>query len=288
MSHVVAEDGGSICVKSGRWAPDGDEHQRVLMNKTGAEETTGGELLAVQGIAKSFGAARALDGVSLALKSGEFVALLGPNGAGKTTLFQILTGLFSADAGSVRILGYDIRVEPVAALAHFGIVFQQPTLDLDLGVAANLRFHARLHGLKDSATAIAVELDRFGLAGRAEDKARALSGGMRRRLELARALLHRPRLLLMDEPTVGLDPAAREDLLARVLALRAQGTIGVLWATHLVEEAERADQIVVLDAGRILKIGTPAEIVRGTGAESLVRAFLALTGGAGRDVPAHG
>ena len=258
------------------------------MNKTGAEGTESGELLAAQSVVKSFGAVRALDGVSLALKSGEFVALLGPNGAGKTTLFQILTGLFSADAGTVRVLGHDIRTEPAAALARLGIVFQQPTLDLDLSVAANLRFHARLHGLGDAATAIAAELDRFGLAQRAKDKARALSGGMRRRLELARALLHRPRLLLMDEPTVGLDPAARENLLTRVLDLRAQGTVGVLWATHLVEEAERADRVVVLDAGRILKAGTPAEIVSAAGAESLVRAFLALTGGAGRDVPAHG
>ena len=238
-----------------------------------------GAVLETQDIVKSFGPLRALDSVDLSIGRGEFVALLGPNGAGKTTLFQILTGLFAADSGVARIAGHDIRVRPVAALAHLGIVFQQPTLDLDLDARANLRFHARMHGLRTADTAIESELERFGLKERADAKARDLSGGQRRRLELARALLHRPELLLMDEPTVGLDPAAREDILTRVLALRDEDGVSILWATHLVEEAERADRVVILDRGRILKAGTPKDIIDGTNTQSLVQAFLALTAG---------
>ena len=237
-------------------------------------------VLEIDGVTKRYGKLTALDTVSLSVAAGEFVALLGPNGAGKSTLFQILSGLFVPDGGAVRIDGRDIRRDAVPALARLGIVFQQPTLDLDLTVRGNLRFHARLHGLSRRTTAerMTAELDRLDLADRINDTARTLSGGNRRRLELARALLHRPGILLMDEPTVGLDPASRRDLGLHVRGLCAEQGLGVLWATHLVDEAEQADRVVVLDHGRILQEGDPAALVDRTGAASLADAFLALTG----------
>src|SRR5215470_17795033 len=166
-------------------------------------------------VVKSYGTVRALDGVSLTAKAGEFIALLGPNGAGKSTLFQLLSGLFLPDSGRIEVMGHDMSRDPVPALAKLGIVFQQPTLDLELTVAGNLLFHAGLHGIPRAVakTRIETELVRLGLAECARHKTIQLSGGNRRRIELARALLHEPRVLLMDEATVGLDPASRSDLL---------------------------------------------------------------------------
>ena len=242
--------------------------------------------LEVQGLTKSYGPLKALDDVSLAVSAGEFVGLLGPNGAGKTTLFQILSGLFVADAGSVHVLGHDIRRSATAALAGIGVVFQQPTLDLDLSVLANLRFSARMHGMPRGRRRerIDAELERLDLAERADAPARHLSGGNRRRVELARALVHEPSVLLMDEATVGLDPASRRHLLDYVLELRRERSVGVLWATHLVDEVERADRVVILHRGRILDAGPPAEIVVRAGAANIGEAFLAMTGKA----PEHG
>ena len=244
-----------------------------------------GIVLSVDGIAKSYGKIKALDRASLSVWAGEFVALLGLNGAGKTTLFQLLSGLFVAESGEVSILGRDIRRNAVPALASLGIVFQQPTLDLDLSVEANLRFHAGLHGMSGRTTArrMEEELARLGIAQDRAKKARALSGGTRRRVELARALLHDPRILLMDEPTVGLDPATRRDLLAYVRGLCRERGIGVLWATHLIEEAEHADKVVVLHRGRVLSTGKPAELTAATAKATLNDAFLALTSAGAND-----
>ena len=242
--------------------------------------------LEVQGLSKSYGPLKALDDVSLAVAEGEFVGLLGPNGAGKTTLFQILSGLFAADGGSVHVLGHDIRHSATAALAGIGIVFQQPTLDLDLSVLANLRFSARMHGMPRARRheRIEAELERLDLTERADAPARTLSGGNRRRVELARALVHEPSVLLMDEATVGLDPASRQQLLDYVLELRSERSVGVLWSTHLVDEVERADRVVILHRGRVLDVGSPGEIVARAGAESIGEAFLAMTGkGSGRE-----
>jgi len=232
--------------------------------------------LAVREIAKSYGRIVALDGVSLSVHAGEFVALLGPNGAGKTTLFQLLSGLFTPDSGEIEVMGHDMRANAVPALAGLGIVFQQPTLDLELSVTANLLFHAGLHGLpgKQAKARIAADLERLGLAERAGDPVRVLSGGQRRRVELARALLHEPLLLLMDEPTVGLDPASRRDLLALV---RDQRALAVLWATHLCDEAALADRVVVLHHGKKLRDSTPAALIAEAGAPDLEAAFLGLT-----------
>lgn len=244
--------------------------------------------LEVQVLSKSYGPLKALDDVSLAVAGGEFVGLLGPNGAGKTTLFQILSGLFVPDGGSVHVLGHDVRHSATAALAGIGVVFQQPTLDLDLSVLANLRFSARMHGMPRvrRRERIEAELERLGLDEIANAPARTLSGGNRRRVELARALVHEPSVLLMDEATVGLDPASRRQLLDYVLDLRSERSVGVLWATHLVDEVERADRVVILHRGRVVDVGSPDEIVARAGAESIGEAFLAMTG-SGKS-PEHG
>ena len=245
---------------------------------TGSE--TNASALEVRGLVKSYGSLKALDEVTLAVAEGEFVGLLGPNGAGKTTLFQILSGLFVADGGSVHVLGHDIRHSATAALAGIGVVFQQPTLDLDLSVLANLRFSARLHGMPRARRRerIDAELERLDLSERADAPARHLSGGNRRRVELARALVHEPSVLLMDEATVGLDPASRRQLLDYVLELRRERGVGVLWATHLVDEVERADRVVILHRGRVLDAGAPGEIVARAGVPDIGEAFLSMTG----------
>ena len=240
----------------------------------------GAPALLLDNVVKTYGTIRAVDGVSFSAAPGEFIALLGPNGAGKTTLFQLLSGLFLPDSGRVEIMGQDMLRNPVPALAMLGIVFQQPALDLELSVTGNLLFHAGLHGMPRAAAKerIAAELARLGLAERAHDKAGQLSGGNRRRVELARALLHDPRVLLMDEATVGLDPASRSDLLKLMLALRQERSVAVLWATHLCDEVSGAERVIVLHRGKVLADTTPAELISRTGASTIEQAFLSMTG----------
>jgi ABC-2 type transport system ATP-binding protein len=239
----------------------------------------GAPALLLEDVVKSYGAVRALDGISLRASGGEFVALLGPNGAGKTTLFQLLSGLFVPDGGRIAVMGHDMRRDPVPALAQLGIVFQQPTLDLELTVMGNLLFHAGLHGMPRAVAKVRIEkeLARLGLAGETHRKVAQLSGGNRRRVELARALLHAPRLLLMDEPTVGLDPASRGDLLKLILALRAERSVAVLWATHLCDEVADADRVIVLHRGKVLADTTPAGLIASAGTATIEQAFLKLT-----------
>jgi ABC-2 type transport system ATP-binding protein len=236
--------------------------------------------LLIDKVVKCYGAIRAVDGVSLAAYPGEFVALLGPNGAGKSTLFQLLSGLFAADDGRIEVMGHDMSRNPVPALAALGIVFQQPTLDLELTVTANLLFHAGLHGMSRAAAKrrIAAELERLGLTERAHDKAAELSGGNRRRVELARALLHDPKLLLMDEPTVGLDPSSRSALLKLMLAMRRERGVAVLWATHLCDEVADADRIIVMHRGKVLADTTPRKLRESQSADTIEEAFLLMTG----------
>jgi ABC-2 type transport system ATP-binding protein len=242
----------------------------------------GTSALRLDNVVKTYGAIRAVDGVSFKAAPGEFIALLGPNGAGKTTLFQLLSGLFVPDSGHIEVMGHDMLRDPVPALAKLGIVFQQPTLDLELTVTGNLLFHAGLHGIPRSIAKprIEAELQRLGLAERAHDKAAQLSGGNRRRVELARALLHEPRVLLMDEATVGLDPASRGDLLKLMLTMRAERSVAVLWATHLCDEVADADRVIVLHRGKVLTDTTPLQFVKNAGTATVEQAFLAMAGAA--------
>jgi len=235
--------------------------------------------LQVQGLVKRYGQRTALDQLNLGLPAGQCVALLGPNGAGKSTLFQVLTGLFAADEGDVQVDGLSLRHQGPRALGRIGVVFQQMSLDLDLSVERNLRFHADLHGLpRATASArIAEGCAAVGLADQLARPVRELSGGNRRKVELARALLHHPALVLMDEPTVGLDPKSRRDLLATIQAdVRARGT-SVLWATHLVEEAAACDRVLVLHQGRLLADGSPAAVTEALGGPTLEDAFITAT-----------
>ena len=236
--------------------------------------------LVLEDVVKTYGPIRALDCVSFSASAGEFVALLGPNGAGKTTLFQLLSGLFVPDSGRIGVMGHDIRRDAVPALAMLGIVFQQPTLDLELSVTANLLFHAGLHGIPRAVAKerIAAALSRAGLGDRAHERAAQLSGGNRRRVELVRALLHEPRVLLMDEPTIGLDPASRGELRQLMLRMRAERAVAVLWATHLCDEVADADRVIVLHHGKVLADVSPAELLARTGKATVEEAFLALTG----------
>jgi len=216
-------------------------------------------LLRTTPLHKSYAGKPALQGVSLELQAGELVVLLGPNGAGKSTLLQLLTGLFSPDQGQIEVLGHSMQTHASRALAGLGVVFQQSALDLDLTVQANLLFHTDLHGLPRSVARqrIAEGLDRMGLAAQGSSVVRSLSGGTRRKVELVRALLHHPQVLLMDEATVGLDPASRQQLLARVRSLCTDHGMAVLWATHLVEETRLADQLILLEQGTVRFAGSP-------------------------------
>ncbi len=210
-------------------------------------------LLTAHGLHKAYAGKPALKGVSLELAPGRMTALLGPNGAGKSTLLQLLTGLFNPDQGQVTVLGHAMATHPARALAHLGVVFQQSALDLDLSVRANLLYHADLHGMPRTAARAQMDglLPTLGLAEHASTATRQLSGGNRRKVELVRALMHRPQVLLMDEATAGLDPASRHQLLATVRDLCRQDGMAVLWATHLIEEAKVADRLLLLHQGQV-------------------------------------
>jgi len=217
--------------------------------------------LTVEDVSHDWGTKRALDAVSFSVEPGRFCALLGPNGAGKSTLFGMLTRLFTPRSGRIAIAGNDIAQEPRAALARMGIVFQSSTLDPDLTVKRNLLYFAALHGFsgRSADTRAMAVLDRLGMAERAGEKVAKLNGGHRRRMEIARALLHRPRVLLLDEPTVGLDAAARAAITAHVHDLASEG-LTVLWATHLVDEVRARDRLVILHRGQVLADGEAGEI----------------------------
>jgi ABC-2 type transport system ATP-binding protein len=236
-------------------------------------------MLSVVGLTKRYGAHAALDGLDVTLPSGQFVALLGPNGAGKSTLFQLLTGLFAPSSGEIRIAGFDLRRHARAALAQIGVVFQQPSLDLDLTVRRNLKLQADLHGLPAAVALARIVLgcEHLGLTAELDRPVRELSGGNRRKVELVRAGLHRPALLLMDEATVGLDPKSRRELIGTLQTdVREHGRT-VLWATHWVEEAEQADRVLVLHHGRLLADGAPAAVASALGGPTLEDAFVRAT-----------
>lgn len=220
-------------------------------------------ILRLDAVSKSYGKTKAIDNVSFLMRPSEFIGLLGQNGAGKSTLFQLLTGLFTADSGQVEVCGIDIRKSPIAALSSIGVVFQQSTLDMDLTVEGNLLFHCRLHGISktEAKKRISDELQRFGLSEVRITSVKKLSGGNRRKVELIRALLHRPRILLMDEATVGLDPESRMSLLDYVNSLCRERGLSVLWSTHIVEEVASADRVIVLNKGSVVIESEPSQLI---------------------------
>lgn len=240
------------------------------------------EALAIESVSHSFGPRKALDDVSLGVHSGEFCALLGLNGAGKTTLFSLITRLYDNTSGTVRVLGHDVRRRPIQALRQLGVVFQSRTLDPDLSVRQNMMYHAALHGMpgKVAAERMHLELERINLVSRLNDKVRSLSGGQIRRVEIARALLHRPKLLLLDEPTAGLDMGSRRDIVDYAHDLAQSYDLAVLWATHLFDEVADSDQAVILHQGRVLASGKVGDIVDAQSANGLPEAFEQLTNNA--------
>jgi ABC-2 type transport system ATP-binding protein len=242
--------------------------------------------LSVAGVSHAYGTRKALDDVTLTVEQGQFTALLGLNGAGKTTLLSLVTRLFDTRTGSISVLGNRIDRDPGAALRQLGVVFQARTLDLDLSVKDNLLFHAALHGIggREARQRMLQVLEDVSLANRKGDKARLLSGGQMRRVEIARALLHRPRLLVLDEPTVGLDVESKLAIVTHVRTLVRQHGVAVLWTTHLLDEIEPSDNVVILHQGKRMAAGLLSDVVAQTGANSLRGAFASLTGS--RDAPA--
>jgi ABC-2 type transport system ATP-binding protein len=241
---------------------------------------TGVPALAVADVSHSYGARKALDDVSLIVPQARFTALLGLNGAGKTTLFSLITRLYDTWQGSIQVLGYSVARDSSQALRRLGVVFQARTLDLDLSVMENLQYHAALHGIgwRDARQRALAALAEVELADRARDPARKLSGGQMRRVEIARALLHRPSLLVLDEPTVGLDVTSKSAIVRHVRSLVRDRGVAVLWATHLLDEVAPDDAVVVLHKGRVVAGGDVADVVEATGAADMHSAFVALTG----------
>lgn len=237
------------------------------------------ETLKVHHLEFRHGGGFALDRVSLSVGPGQFTVLLGPNGAGKSTLVSLLTRLYAPLGGEVLIGGHDLSSAPGKALARLGVVFQQSTLDLDLSVEQNLRYAASLHGIGGgrAAALIGAALVRSGLAQSRKVPARRLSGGNRRKLEVARALLHEPALLICDEASVGLDTPSRRALIAHIRSLCRDEGLSVLWATHLMDEIEPHDQVILLQAGQIRAAGEAAELMRNAGTTDMEVLFAALT-----------
>jgi ABC-2 type transport system ATP-binding protein len=238
------------------------------------------DALSVHNVSHSYGSRQALRDVSLSVPSSRFTALLGLNGAGKTTLFSLITRLYDTRHGSIEVLGHPVSREPGHALRLLGVVFQARTLDLDISVMENLLYHAALHGIgsREARRRSHAALEEVGLADRARDAVRNLSGGQMRRVEIARALLHQPRVLVLDEPTVGLDVASRSAILRHVRKLVEERGVAVLWATHLLDEVVDGDAVVVLHRGKVLAAGDVSEVVASVGAEDMRGAFIALTG----------
>ena len=236
--------------------------------------------LAVSNVSHAFGEKKVLDGVSLTVEQGAFVVLLGLNGAGKSTLFSLITRLYDNVSGEILIRGFDVRRKPTSALQRLGVVFQSRTLDSDLSLIQNLKYHAALHGMNSRvAGERAVEaLEIVGLADRAKEKVRSMSGGQARRVEIARSMMHRPDLLLLDEATVGLDVGSRESVVKIVRNLVANQRLGVLWATHLMDEVKPTDHIVVLHKGRVLYDGSVPGFLAATKTDTVSAAFRVITG----------
>ncbi|MHC1551426.1 ABC transporter ATP-binding protein [Phyllobacterium sp. K27] len=241
---------------------------------------TGVPALELVSVSYFYGKRQALDDVTFSIAPGTFAVLLGLNGAGKTTLFSLVSHLYATRHGHIRVFGHDIDRRPGNALRQLGIVFQARTLDLDLSIYQNLSYHASLHGIgkRDADRRIHEFMQSIDMSDRLHEKTRSLSGGQIRRVEIIRALIHRPFLLLLDEATVGLDIKSRATILADIRKLVREKNISVLWATHLIDEVSHADQVIVLNQGRLVANGPVGDVVKDAGAATINEAFSRLTG----------
>src|SRR5437868_4372234 len=229
-------------------------------------------VISVQDLVHRYGDRSALNGVSFDVRPAELFGLLGPNGSGKTTLFRILSTLMIPVGGRALILGYDAAKQPNELRRHIGVVFQAQSIDVKLTAAENLWHQGHLYGLHGAALKLRMAeiLSRVGLSDRATEKAETFSGGMQRRLELGKGLLHHPSVLLLDEPTTGLDPGARRDLWQYLQILRDEERVTVIVTTHLMEEAERCDRLAILNEGKLVALGTPSELKREIGGDVIL------------------
>ena len=237
-----------------------------------AESAASHAVISVREIVHRYDGRTALDGVSFEVRAAELFGLLGPNGSGKTTLFRLLSTLMLPTSGRTLIMGFDAAKEPNRLRRQIGVVFQAQSIDVKLSAYENLRHEGHLYGLQGAAlkTRISEMLGRVALADRANDRAETFSGGMQRRLELAKGLLHHPSVLLLDEPTTGLDPGARRDLWQYLEILRDQEDVSVLVTTHLMEEAERCDRLAILNQGKLVALGTPTELKHEIGGDVIL------------------
>jgi len=228
-----------------------------------------GVVISVRDLVHRYQDRTALNGISFDVRPAELFGLLGPNGSGKTTLFRILSTLMVPSAGAAQIAGLDVVREPATLRRHIGVVFQAQSVDPKLTAYENLWHQGHLYGLRGPALKQRIEemLTRVGLLDRARDRVEAFSGGMQRRIELAKGLLHHPEVLLLDEPTTGLDPGARRDVWQYLQTLRDQEHVSVIVTTHLMEEAERCDRLAILNEGKLVAFGTPAELTREIGGD---------------------
>jgi ABC-2 type transport system ATP-binding protein len=251
-----------------------------MQNMTARDAGILPDALEVSAVTHAYGRKEALSNVSFTIARGRFTVLLGLNGAGKTTLFSLICHLYDVRHGRIRIFGHDVALQSGEALRRLGIVFQARTLDLDLSIYQNLAYHASLHGISRplAAARIGHLLAQVGMLERLHHKVRSLSGGQMRRIEIARALLHHPPLLLLDEATVGLDVQSREEIIAAIRGLVTTEGISVLWATHLIDEVDIDDHVVLLHRGKVLANARVSDVVSATrGAENIRQAFAALT-----------
>src|SRR5713226_4081959 len=229
-------------------------------------------VISVQDVVHRYDGRTALNGVSFEVHPAELFGLLGPNGSGKTTLFRILSTLMIPGGGRAVIMGHDAAKEPNHLRRQIGVVFQAQSIDVKLTAAENLWHQGHLYGLHGAALKSRIQemLARVGLTDRAHEKAETFSGGMQRRLELAKGLLHHPAVLLLDEPTTGLDPGGRRDLWQYLQVLRDQERVTVIVTTHLMEEAEHCDRLAILNEGKLVALGTPAELKHEIGGDVIV------------------
>lgn len=248
-------------------------------------------IISVKNLVKKFGDFVAVDNISFEVNKGEIFAFLGPNGAGKTTTIKMLTTLLDPTSGTILLDDFNVIENPRDARKSFGIVFQDPSLDTELTAYENMEFHAVLYGIPRSVSEPRIKelLELVELTDRKDEFVKNFSGGMKRRLEIARGLLHHPRVLFLDEPTLGLDPQTRNHIWRYIKGLNEKEGVTVFFTTHYMDEADRAaNRVAIIDRGKIIKEGTPESLKKETRTATLEEAFLALTGNAIREEEASG